>query len=68
MHTGSDILDADVFLRGADLLFDAAQTFPDLEFMDFQKIYIAGSSIKKSDIPARLIPVLDWRSRPNGLI
>ena len=40
----------------------------DLEFMDFQKIYIAGSSIKKSDIPARLIPVLDWRSRPNGLI
>jgi diaminopimelate decarboxylase len=35
MHTGSDILDADVFLRGADLLFDAAQSFPDLEFMDF---------------------------------
>lgn len=35
MHTGSDILDADVFLRGAELLFDAAETFPDLEFMDF---------------------------------
>ena len=35
MHTGSDILDADVFLRGADLLFDAAESFPDLEFMDF---------------------------------
>lgn len=35
MHTGSDIIDADVFLRGADLLYDAASYFPDLEFMDF---------------------------------
>ncbi len=35
MHTGSDILDADVFLRGAELLFDSAESFPDLEFMDF---------------------------------
>lgn len=35
MHTGSDILDAEVFLRGAELLFDAARSFPDLEFMDF---------------------------------
>ena len=35
MHTGSDILDAEVFLRGADLLFDAAQNFKDLEYMDF---------------------------------
>ncbi len=35
MHTGSDILDADVFLRGAELLFDAAVDFPDLEFIDF---------------------------------
>lgn len=35
MHTGSDILDAEVFLRGADLLFNAAENFKDLEFMDF---------------------------------
>lgn len=35
MHTGSDILDGEVFLRGADLLFEAAADFPDLEFMDF---------------------------------
>ncbi|MCC6722742.1 MAG: diaminopimelate decarboxylase [Bacteroidia bacterium] len=35
MHTGSDILDADVFLRGADLLFDAASHFPDLKYLDF---------------------------------
>lgn len=35
MHTGSDILDGDVFLRGADLLFEAAEHFTQLEFMDF---------------------------------
>jgi diaminopimelate decarboxylase len=35
MHTGSDILDADVFLRGAEILFEAARSFKDLEFMDF---------------------------------
>jgi len=35
MHTGSDILDAEIFLRGADLLFEAAQNFEDLEYMDF---------------------------------
>lgn len=35
MHTGSDILDADVFLRGADLLYDAAEHFDQLQFLDF---------------------------------
>jgi diaminopimelate decarboxylase len=35
MHTGSDILDADVFLQGAELLFDVAESFPDLTFVDF---------------------------------
>jgi diaminopimelate decarboxylase len=35
MHSGSDILDAEVFLRGAEVLFDAAMDFPDLEFIDF---------------------------------
>jgi diaminopimelate decarboxylase len=35
MHTGSDILDAEVFLRGAKLLYEAAKSFEDLEFMDF---------------------------------
>lgn len=35
MHTGSDILDAEVFIRGAELLFDAAQDFPDLRYLDF---------------------------------
>lgn len=35
MHTGSDIVDADVFLQGAELLYDTATHFPDLTFMDF---------------------------------
>ncbi len=35
IHTGSDILDADVFLKGADILFDAAREFRDLRFLDF---------------------------------
>jgi diaminopimelate decarboxylase len=35
MHTGSDILDAGVFLQGAEILFEAAKDFPDLQFIDF---------------------------------
>ena len=35
MHTGSDILDIDVFLRGAEILFEAARSFPELKFLDF---------------------------------
>jgi diaminopimelate decarboxylase len=35
MHTGSDILDSGVFLQGAEILFDAARDFHDLEFIDF---------------------------------
>ena len=35
MHTGSDILDAGVFLQGAEILFDAAKDFKDLLFIDF---------------------------------
>lgn len=35
MHTGSDIIDPDVFLRGAELLYDAAELFPNLRFLDF---------------------------------
>ena len=35
MHTGSDILDIDVFLSAADLLFEAANAFDTIEFIDF---------------------------------
>ena len=34
MHTGSDILEADVFLRGAELLLEAAEHFPELRYLD----------------------------------
>jgi diaminopimelate decarboxylase len=34
MHTGSDILDVDVFLRGAEILLEAARKFPDLQYID----------------------------------
>lgn len=35
MHTGSDILDIGVFLHAAEILFDAAKDFEDLDFLDF---------------------------------
>lgn len=35
MHTGSDILDIDVFLYASEILFDAANNFKTLEFIDF---------------------------------
>ncbi|MDA7711016.1 diaminopimelate decarboxylase [Flavobacteriaceae bacterium] len=35
MHTGSDILDIEVFLYAAEILFDTALQFKDLEFLDF---------------------------------
>ncbi len=35
MHTGSDILDIEVFLYAAEILFDAARSFKNLEFLDF---------------------------------
>ncbi|QQR87062.1 MAG: diaminopimelate decarboxylase [Flavobacteriales bacterium] len=34
MHTGSDILDTEVFLQAAEILLDTAEHFPDLEFLD----------------------------------
>tara|TARA_R110002049_G_scaffold309284_1_gene520085 strand:- start:6548 stop:7792 length:1245 start_codon:yes stop_codon:yes gene_type:complete len=35
MHTGSDILDIEVFLYASEILFDTAKQFKDLEFLDF---------------------------------
>ncbi len=35
MHTGSDILDAQVFLQGVEILLRAATDFPDLDYVDF---------------------------------
>ncbi len=35
MHTGSDILDVEVFLQGAEILFNTAMEFEGLEYLDF---------------------------------
>ncbi len=45
MHTGSDILDPDVFLKSANALFESALLFKDLQFLDF------GSGFKVSYKP-----------------
>lgn len=35
VHTGSDIVDAEVFLLGAQVIFEAAEHFSNLQFIDF---------------------------------
>ncbi len=35
VHTGSDILDASAYLAGANIMFDLALEFPELDFIDF---------------------------------
>jgi diaminopimelate decarboxylase len=35
IHTGSEIKDLEIFMKMADILFDLAVHFPDLQFLDF---------------------------------
>lgn len=35
MHTGSDILDVEVFIKGAKIMLDVAKEFKELEYVDF---------------------------------
>ena len=35
MHTGSDILDIDTFVRATKILFDVAKQFENIDFIDF---------------------------------
>ncbi|MBK6265737.1 diaminopimelate decarboxylase [Marivirga sp. S37H4] len=35
IHTGSDILNPEAFLRGTEIIFEVAEDFSDLEFIDF---------------------------------
>lgn len=55
MHTGSDILDADVFLKIAEILFGVARDFPDLEFIDFGSGFKVG--YKEGDITTNVYDV-----------
>jgi len=52
VHTGSDIVETEVFLKGAEIMFDAARNFKNLRFIDF------GSGFKvayrEGDIVTRL--------------
>ncbi len=52
VHTGSDILDAEVFLKGAEILFDAANSFKDLRFLDFGGGFKVG--YKQGDITTNI--------------
>ncbi|MTI23099.1 diaminopimelate decarboxylase [Fulvivirga sp. RKSG066] len=48
MHTGSDILDAEIFLKIAEILFGVARDFPNLQFIDFGSGFKVG--YKQGDI------------------
>lgn len=55
LHTGSDILDAEVFLKGGNVLFDAALKFPDLKFLDFGGGFKVG--YKEGDVVTDIMQV-----------
>ncbi|MCH7402587.1 diaminopimelate decarboxylase [Belliella kenyensis] len=55
VHTGSDILEAEVFLKGAEILFDAASEFSGLKFLDFGGGFKVG--YKDGDITTDIIQV-----------
>ena len=52
MHTGSDILDIEVFLYASEILFDTARQFKNLEFLDFGSGFKV--PYKKSDIETNI--------------
>ena len=35
MHTGSDILDVEVFLKGAEIMLETAKEFKNLDYIDY---------------------------------
>jgi len=41
MHTGSDILDIDTFLRASEILLDTAKNFEDLDYIDFGSGFVS---------------------------
>jgi diaminopimelate decarboxylase len=64
IHTGSDILDASVFLQMAEILFEAAKDFPGLRFLDFgsgfKVAYKDGDKVTDiEDLGARLSQVFN---------
>lgn len=53
MHTGSDILDSQVFLKGANVLIDIAKNFKNLRFIDLGSGFKV--AYKKEDIETDII-------------
>ncbi|WGH76018.1 diaminopimelate decarboxylase [Tenacibaculum tangerinum] len=53
MHTGSDILDIDTFLRATEILFDTAKQFEDIDFIDFGSGFKV--PYKKDDISTDIV-------------
>ena len=58
-HTGSDIKDAEPFLQVADIIFNTAKHFPDLEIIDlgggFKVSYLPGDAITDMDLLGKKI-------------
>ena len=58
-HTGSDIKDAEPFLQVADILFETAKRFPDLEIIDlgggFKVSYLPGDQVTDMDLLGKSI-------------
>ncbi|MHA4738257.1 diaminopimelate decarboxylase [Dyadobacter sp. MSC1_007] len=58
-HTGSDIKDAEPFLKVADILLETAKYFPDLEVIDlgggFKVSYLPGDDITDMDLLGKKI-------------
>ena len=52
IHTGSDILDIEVFLRAAEILFETAAMFKGLEYLDFGSGFKVG--YKEDDVTTDL--------------
>lgn len=72
MHTGSDILDADVFLRGAELLLESASMFPALRYLDlgsgFKVAYKEGDiTTDIEDLGARITERVERFNSERGL-
>jgi diaminopimelate decarboxylase len=53
MHTGSDILDVDVFLQGVEILLETARNFPGLDYIDI------GSGFKVAYAPDDIFTDVD---------
>ena len=53
MHTGSDILDIDTFVRATEILFDVAKQFKNIDFIDFGSGFKV--PYKKDDISTDIV-------------